>query len=104
MDKSDSILIHGTSDDRVTISGMIEEEYDLGFEKWQAKIIDSEGNYLLVVADYRGEWEVSVSAPSDSGFPEWPVSFEERPYDTGDPAVRIWIPEDAVIHLVYSSH
>ena len=100
MTSDNSILIYGASDDRVVVEGMIENDYDLTGDKWRAEIVDAEGNYLLVTVDYTGWWEVTVSAPADGGFPEWRVQFCERPYETGDPAVRIWAPEDAELRLV----
>ncbi|MCC3299422.1 hypothetical protein [Arthrobacter caoxuetaonis] len=100
MSKENSILIYGASDDLVEVEGAISDEFDCWDKTWKGRLKAPDGAFLVVSALYGSEgWDLNVSAPEGSGFPDWPVSFCPRPDRRDDPAVRIAVPEGTSIEV-----
>ena len=92
MAESQEIIIYGASDDLVEVAGAISEEFDCP-GAWEGVLESPAGEHLGIMATFgTREWELSVFASTEAGYPSCPIRFGERPDQEGDPAIFINAP------------
>lgn len=101
------LTIHGSSDDLVDvlIDGRYVEEFDCP-GKWTGKIEDTEGNALIVTAEFGSskkgrdaDWTLGIEN-SGTWPDDWTIRFGERPDREGDPALILTVPDGTVVREI----
>lgn len=93
-----TIKFHGESDDLVTLSGYISEQFDLPSEGWTGCLIDPEGNRVELAADYTREWEIGVLVLTGNVV-HWNIRLTAREDESNDPAIELDVPEGTTLYV-----